>query len=174
MSLKRLKALKQNRALLLLGVFLIAGVSVFGVSNYLFSAIPVVTGPENMVVAAPYTGVLSWTVVAEENFGTYRVLRDHALFENGTWVDGDTVDVSIAERIPGTYEYMIIFTGQNLYNISHIVMVTVYPTDDMPEYAEEEEESGMFILYVFGGSIVVAIVLGGIVGSIQSKSMKKK
>jgi len=162
--------------LLLLGVGIIM-LPYIGIGGYGFSAIPVVDGPDNMVVAAPYTGTLSWTVNAENNSGAYKILRESVVIENGTWVDGDVVNISVSEPEVGTYEYMIIFTDTAMYNISSVVMLNVYEASTMPPNYDNRTQNAyddeMLVLYVLVGGTILAGIVGGVVGVVQKGRLRK-
>ena len=166
------KAMNQKWAYVIVIAIFGVGLIAIGSSDYFaFSAIPAIDGPNNMVVPAPYEGTISWKVDAENGSGTYRILRDQEPLTDGTWVDGDIVNVVINEVERGTYEYMIVFTDTENYNISHIVMVQVYTPEDLNTVGGEglgDIDDSMLVIYVLIGGTIIAGVIGAVVGKIQS------
>lgn len=129
---------------------------------------PVLTTPEDVVYKeGTRMNNITWGITDSSAFiGDYIVYQNGTMVTPGTWTNGDDIIINVDELEPGNYNYTIIVSDGFGGYATDEVLVTVISTALFDQFPFLDE-----ILYISGGVIVTAAILGVILTIIKKKKL---
>nr|MDO8113247.1 hypothetical protein [Candidatus Sigynarchaeota archaeon] len=93
------------------------------------NVLPTLSHPGNStILAGNDQGTINWTIVdPDPGESTWTVYRNGSSVDNGTWTDGQTIQIQIGQLAPGQYNFTIVASDEFGPAVIDEVIVTIAP-----------------------------------------------